>query len=168
MDRTNLFTAYIGRNADRERTYVEVDMTGQQNAATSLTTFHEPVPAGNINLAITGWTLRYRGRSWSGGGQIRDDLLHMTEIADGWKLSDVRSLFRIWRDYHLNDMTPACAHMNVDGLAEGYDARKHLVCPETGYRYGSAHLTRIIPADVWAELRRLSELPSGKIDKGIG
>lgn len=191
LNRTTLFTSYVGRDLDRNRVFVTVETEPQQNAATAMTTEHEPVPAGTLNLSISYWTLRYRSRTnqiESVGSGPHGILLSVAaeEIAPGWTEDDIMSLARISRNYHLSGVQAACAHMNKVKAHKAYDALSQThqtwklsaaemrelapdaVCSETDYTYGRAWLTKIIPADVWAELHRLSELPHGTIVHGEG
>jgi hypothetical protein len=191
MTRTSLFTAYLGRDAYRDRVFVEVNLETLTPRAGMQTTAHEPVTEPVIRLSISGWTLRYRSRTnrWSSGGQIVNSLVGMEEFAPGWTEDDVTSLRRIWRQYHLNDMQAACDHMDKRKARKAFDSvpafvwdektrttsrpkdsdiPADMVCPETGYRYGSAWLFKAIPAEVMTELRRLSELPAGEIVRGEG
>lgn len=177
MSRTNFFTAYLGRDAYRNRVFVEVDL--EVISAPGRTTEHTPTPDPALRLSITGWTIRYRSRTnrWESGGQIVDSLVGMEEFAPGWTEDDVTSLRRIWRQWHLNDMQAACAHMDKRKARKAFDSTDafqksdfpaDMICPETGYKYGSAWLFKAIPTEVMTELRRLSELPSGEIVRGEG
>lgn len=47
-------------------------------------------------------------------------------------------VFRLWKNYHLNDMHAGCEHQK-EGTPIGE------ICPICGYRYGSAWLYREIP-----------------------
>jgi hypothetical protein len=153
--------AYIGRTPDAERVYVEISLQ-TKDGTNFRTTAHEP--AGEYTeLSIMGMTVDFRGRQVSSAGQIN---MHVSKVNPEkfsyWTRSDIRSLFNIWRWWHLNGMTPGCDHMELPADTS-YDARKHIVCPETGYRYGSAWLVRELPADVIAEVERLMALPAGRI-----
>lgn len=175
MDRTNIFTAYLGRDAYRNRVFVEVEKEVKSTTA-FLSVEHESLTEFT-GLAISGWTVRYRSNTTNSAGQIVDSLVGMTEFADGWTEADVTSLRRIWRMWHLNDMQAGCAHMNKREAQKAYasverpwtmkdaDLPSAMICPETGYRYGSAWLVKTVPAEVWAELDRLAALPHGTIVK---
>lgn len=169
LNRTVLFIAYVGRNEYRERVFVEVETEPQQHPDAAQTTEHEPVPADNINLRVTYWTLRYRSnRCGSVGSGVSEQLSSMSEIADGWTTADIRSLSNIAKRWHLNDVQGACAHMtNPESATWNRETKTWeggTYCAEgSGYRYGSAWLTEVIPAEVWTELKRLSELPHGTI-----
>lgn len=175
MTRNNLFTAYLGRDAYRNRVFVEVDKEIMTTDAFR-SVEHEPL-TGFTRLSITGWTIRYRSNTMDSAGQTVDALVGMTEFAEGWTETDVNSLRRIWRQWHLNDMQAACAHMNKREAQKAYasverpwtmkdaDLPPAMICPETGYRYGNAWLVKTVPAEIWAELDRLAALPHGTIVK---
>jgi hypothetical protein len=81
------------------------------------------------------------------------------EPVSPWTAGDVRSLHDLWQRWRLNQMRAACAHMDLPD-DPSYDARRNIVCPVTGYRYGSAWLYEPIPESVIAEIRRLEEVAS--------
>ena len=72
-------------------------------------------------------------------GQIRD------EIAE-W-FPEAMAYFK----WHLNDMHAECEHQQARG--ETYQTHPGAVCPDCGYKLGSAWTKRELPADVvkWAE-----------------
>jgi hypothetical protein len=57
-------------------------------------------------------------------------------------------------------MKAACSHMAPK--PGGYDANRDLVCPETGYRYGSAWLVRLIDADTRDDIREYMQRPNSQ------
>ena len=57
-------------------------------------------------------------------------------------------IFRLWKNYHLNDMNAGCEHQKK-GTPVGE------VCPVCGYRYGSAWLYREIPEKDLEAIKRL-------------
>lgn len=84
----------------------------------------------------------YRHNSLVGGGQCLDDPEVLDLIKNG-KLCEkdkviYLEVFRLWKNYHLNDMRAGCEHQK-EGSPVGS------VCPVCGYRYGSAWLYREIP-----------------------
>ena len=84
----------------------------------------------------------YRHNSFVGGGQCLDDPEVLDLIKNG-KLCEkdkmiYLEIFRLWKNYHLNDMHAGCEHQKK-GTPGGE------VCPICGYRYGSAWLYREIP-----------------------
>lgn len=64
-----------------------------------------------------------------------------------------RELCRLWDRWHLNDMKGACAHMTTPKV---YDRDTAPVCPESGYRYGSAWLVEEIPDEEIEAIRRVA------------
>lgn len=102
-------------------------------------------------------------------GQIRDELLNIEKLAEGWTVGKVAKLHQIWKEYHLNDMqagSPAqrawiaqtgivkyddiLAQMPADILHDATELRNG-----KPYTYGSAWLRMDIPADVLEWLRAL-------------
>lgn len=48
-------------------------------------------------------------------GQIDGHLkLEDLTLMDGWTIEDVRRLFEIWHEWHLNDMQPGCEHQRAN------------------------------------------------------
>jgi len=72
-------------------------------------------------------------------GQIRDEISR-------W-FPEVQRYFR----WHLNDMHAECVHQEARG--ETYQTHPGAVCPDCGYKLGSAWTKRDLPSDVvaWAE-----------------
>lgn len=105
-------------------------------------------------FAVTASVDEKRGSRWVEfmGGQCRGDVAKVTDFVTGWNRARVDKLVALWERWHLNGMRAACAHMQVIGDGR-YDSNKHLVCPETEYRYGSAWLVEVIPEDVLDEMR---------------
>ena len=84
----------------------------------------------------------YRHNSFVCGGQCLDDPEVLDLIKNG-KLCEkdkviYLEVFRLWKNYHLNDMHAGCEHQK-----KGTPAGE--ICPVCGYRYGSAWLYREIP-----------------------
>ena len=84
----------------------------------------------------------YRHNSCVSGGQCLDDPEVLDVIKNG-KLCEkdkviYLEVFRLWKNYHLNDMHAGCEHQK-----KGTPAGE--ICPVCGYRYGSAWLYREIP-----------------------
>jgi hypothetical protein len=97
-------------------------------------------------------------------------------FSSGWNLSQFKKLLDVWDKWHLNDMQAGCVHqramgwdkelINPDLPAEQknmkcweYPPIGYLtgVCPECGYKYGSAWLFEEVPADV---IEWLNSLPN--------
>ncbi len=162
---------------------------------------HQPVPPGSPIFAITGHTYRKGANletdDWDTGGQISSTLSTVRRrnmlYADGKnrpgnpahkaattpELTDaeIRFLASCWTDYHLNDMTAACAHQQADPFfrseqelgnqylpssLHSYNVEYHpsttltYGCP-LQYRWGSAWLYTPIPDAVWDRLTALAE-----------
>lgn len=102
-------------------------------------------------------------------GQIRDCLMDVDTLAEGWTVGKVAKLHQIWKEYHLNDMqagSPAqrawiaqtgivkyddiLAQMPADILHDATELRNG-----KPYTYGTAWLRMDIPADVLDWLRAL-------------
>lgn len=142
---------YIGRDRDGLKVYVEINLTKQRLGMTG--TDHQPVSGPTERLSITG-EIR-KGRRVESCGQITLGPIDTTDSA--WNAQDVATLRQIWADWHLNDMNAACDHMTVRKGGD-YDANKHQVCAESGYKYGSAWLYRPIPSHILKEVKRLSSI----------
>lgn len=151
---------FIGRDETGARIFVSIrtEVTNRTVMSTDHVQVHNPV-----RLSIMGSLVEYRERSISRSGQIRTSVARVNTPAPGWTMADVESLVKIWDAYHVNDMRAGCAHMDTTGLRRDYESRKHLTCPETGYRYGAAWLFVAIPADALAEIERLRALPAGNV-----
>lgn len=90
-----------------------------------------------------------------GYGQCIDDARAVTRPSGTLTRKDVLRLVELWERWHLNLMHAACAHMMTLPADPSYDARKGIVCPETGYRYGTAWLAERLPGDVWPEVQSI-------------
>ena len=116
-----------------------------------------------------------RGGRWRdySAGQCIEDVAKVTDFAPGWDAAKLKTLLRVWRDWHLNDVQSDCAHMHVApigssvlGIEVGridspeqnvlshYTINRALVCPVTGYRYGHAWLVKPLDDQViaWANM----------------
>jgi hypothetical protein len=169
----------LGTTDTGDAVIVEVRITTDEQDYTTVT--HERV-TGSLRLSVTGevinaWHDRHgRGRddnaivSCGQVGGYADDpgrsaLNSITTPAPGWTLAEIAELEAIWARWHLNDMRAACAHMDPATLARepnGYGGDRISTtdpantCPESGYRYGHAWLYEPIPADVLADVARLT------------
>jgi hypothetical protein len=150
---------------------VIVDVTLERETGTAVTVDHETI-AAPVRLSITGEVSRTDGRRSDGAvyvsaGQIVDYLDSLDTLSPGWSAAEVSELAAIWRDWHLNTMTAGCAHLPADQLtreADRYSPGGTRVkcgdgtvntCPVSGYRWGSAWLTRPLPGDLPGTLARL-------------
>lgn len=146
---------FIGRTPDKNRVFITITRKTQ-----TVVVGHETAPRTIDVLSITGDEYSYRTKSHVGSGQIIMGLpAEDITPARGWTAEDIASLWSIWEKWHLNHVRSACEHMDLTGLPEDYDSRKHVACPETGEHYGSMWFAVEIPADVMAEIDRLDTLP---------
>ena len=144
----------LGRTADGARVFVTVETSEQTGH--SQTTHHDPISAWT-RISITGEIIEKYHHEATSGGQITSALLKITDFAPGWNWGKVRTLVRLWEQYHLNDMKAACAHQVRVGTTTSENLDLTPVCPVTGYRYGRAWL--VLPeADTLAGVARLREL----------
>ena len=105
-------------------------------------------------------------------GQIRDQLMDIDELSEGWTVGKVKKLSDIWKEWHLNDLiagSPRQREWIKNNYGEGY-APYADICEKMPadilddseylhngkpYRYGSAWLRVDIPDDVLQWLRDL-------------
>lgn len=152
----------IGRDQDGLRFIIQLTLEEQGGERVMHTIEHEPV-ARVTRLSISGAGLERSARDIAYGGQCRDALEELRELAPGWTQADVDSIAAIWDRWHLNDLRAACAHMDLPE-DKSYDARHHIECEAgTGYKYGTAWLVEPLPDDVVTEMQRLQSLPVGTI-----
>jgi hypothetical protein len=106
-------------------------------------------------LSISGSIWNSKKTDWVSGGQIHDTLKTIPELKNNKLLQEI---CKIWEEYHLNDMQAGCEHQRSNPyFNKPYNEIEDKVCPECGYVYGSAWLTKEIPADV---LKRIQEIIS--------
>lgn len=122
---------------------------------------HQTVNHGSITdpwrLSLMGDVRRLSNGRWTydSTGQVHRYLPEVTDFAApgengaglGWDAGRRDALHRIWQDWHLNDCRAACSHMPPDAHAR-WEAREKVVCPETGYEYGSAWLVKPLTGEV--------------------
>jgi hypothetical protein len=139
---------YVGKTAAGER----VLMTGriyEESAAEAQTVTHESIIDQHcLSLTSAVFTGRKNiSRNHVTSGATLEHLAKITVPAPGWTLEEVRELHRIGTEWHLNTMRAGCVHMDLpeDG---SYEARKNILCPETGYKYGAEWLTDPLPKEV--------------------
>lgn len=161
----------IGRTESGERVYVSARFDRQ--SGDWQTVEHETV-SRPLTVAFQGVVIRKGGRygreaDWEAFGQIDRSYLRSI-IADqfGWSVEDVRKLADIWDEWHLNTMQAGCVHQPAESIVyrigqsrREVDLKATPACPETGYRWGSAWLTRPLPDDVaaWVSERFGIEVP---------
>ena len=117
------------------------------------------------NLSISGVEGPFPNGNCAGAsGQIDMDVdpkTYISEYAPGWDLQKVKKFFRIWKEWHMNDMRAGCEHQRKLGWTyeEHHDPKtfKGELCPVCGYSIGSAWLTEEIPQSVWNFLESLPD-----------
>lgn len=156
MEPFKVHNKLIGRMADGSRVFVTAEYEKISREVTS--TDHDTITDGK-SFSLVGEVIGYRCRNPYSVGQIRDDLLMITQPAEGLEIEDIRELARIWRNCHLNDMNALCAHQHPV-YKEEYgqkvlDWQKVAPCPETGYKAGSAWLYREVPEEILKRVREI-------------
>ena len=149
---------YVGKTEAGEL----VLMTGrvyEESAAKQETTAHEPITDQHcLTLTSAVFTGKKNiGRSHVTSGATLEHLGRITVPAPGWTLEEVRELHRIGTEWHLNTMRAGCVHMDLPE-DESYAARKNVMCPETGYKYGAQWLVQPLPEEVEARFCALMSL----------
>lgn len=129
----------VGRTDEGSRVYVRAALV--QSYATQETVTHETIQ-GSLRLSMSGCVVDKGRRNASSAGQCLDELLKVTTPARPFTMSDVRTLHKLWKRWHLNDLRSHCAHQDW-GVA--WDAVPP--CEHTGYRAGYAWLVEPLPAD---------------------
>lgn len=114
--------------------------------------YHRPVfveitfENGELSLhGVVGPTIG--GNAHGSAGQIQDELKRRPRrIAPGWNGLKIAKLYNVWERWHLNDMRSECAHQRLRG--ETWQTHPSAVCPDCGYRLGSAWLKEDVPPEV--------------------
>lgn len=169
---------FIGRTAEREPVYVEIEIEHQAGEYTL--TDHSTVD-GIDRISIT-WIVTNPGSHvgnlndnvWSSAGQVPPENRTIEDESRSQLSHNDRELVeQAWLDWHLNDMQAGCDHMpthaEIELLAVAADypqrygrpdtagyALDNITCPETGYRYGHAWLSKVPPADIVAKLHQIA------------
>lgn len=128
----------------------------------SLTTEHQVLPAGSLELSATHTVIdrRKRKSDWyvSGGAGI-PELPVDAEFDPGWNVGRFSKLRTIANNWHLNGLRAGCAHQEIVWEEGKYGRQMSLTetlpCPETDYRFGSAWLVEPLPQDVIDYLKDL-------------
>jgi hypothetical protein len=157
-----MHTAYIGRDRETgDRVFLHLEL--RELIGPRETTAHDTVTS-LTELTISGTEVQKGTTRTLAVGQIS---MHRRpesiRPAEGWTERDIASAWAIWDAWHLGSMSAACDHMDLTGLGTSYDERRHVVCPLTGARYGSAWWARPLPPDVETQARRLMSLPAGNV-----
>lgn len=135
------------------------DLNDQDRTVETVT--HEKVRYGDVPFIAITWTYgtsaEIRRGDGSGGAGIDSAVLFGMEDPDERKRA--QRILELADRWHLNTMKAGCAHQTVVWENSEYGRRPSLEltkpCPETGYRYGSAWLVEVPPAEVIEELRAL-------------
>jgi hypothetical protein len=142
-------TTMVGRTGAGDRVYVTMALAPTTGASES--TGHDQLAAGEtMTFRASGYVVARGQRNACIAGQCVGELDDVVTPADGWTLADVRELATLWRVWHLSDMRAGCDHQY------GLNDRP---CGTTGYRYGSAWLTRVMPTFTLSALARIVALP---------
>jgi hypothetical protein len=90
-------------------------------------------------------------------GTLQKDNPNEWKFTPGWNNSKVQELLNIWDRWHLNDMRAACEHQRERG--ETWEIAPSAVCPDCGYKLGSAWLKEEVPETVTNFLFGLPDSP---------
>ena len=150
------------------RVSVDVRVEREERQESYETIEHEHV-AAPLSIAVTTSVWRPDGSDIVSGGATRDPLREVA--AKGipgrfWDAGSLTELADLGDRWHLNWMQAGCAHQDVVWETGPYGNRQPSLtltrpCPETGYRYGSAWLTEVLPERVVADVLRLLAGPIG-------
>jgi len=138
---------FIGKNAQGERFYLNLEIRSFTAEATTIN--HEKVAGYNV-LSLSGEVIEAGKRLAYNVGQIQDRLHEITEPGSGLTIAGVARIYKIWEEWHLNDMSSHCAHQDK---AIKWD--EVAPCSETGYRAGSAWLLKELPEEIAQEITHL-------------
>lgn len=122
------------------RATIEVEIKTRQG---EFQTIHHELIKEFKEVSISG---SITGGNHGSHGQCIDEIAK--EFSDD---ENVQAIHRVWSQYHLNGMAAGCVHQV--GGSYGDDAMMKQVCPESGYKYGSKWLVRLVPE---VELVRLT------------
>jgi hypothetical protein len=142
---TKIKDTLIGRTINGEKYYLTIELKDRTN--TAVTTNHESV-TGYRSMSFTGTLISKYGsivhdRGWLSGGQNSHYLLEITEPAKGFTLADIKRIYELWQELHLNDLNSHCIHQDK---AVKWDQVEP--CPITGYRAGSGWLLSPLNEDL--------------------
>lgn len=150
--------AYVGRVrlAPRRFDYVFVSF-GFYHRENGTTVRHEPIGEYlALTVSATVWSTRNRRGDCHTAGQCVDELLGV-EPGGALTGTEIRSLVKVWREWHPNDMRMGCVHQDPPpdmSVTERLAAVPS--CPETGYRYGRAWLVEPLPAETEQFVRAMA------------
>lgn len=161
MEATQTIGTWIGPGGETQRLQVTVRIEPAPHGGETVQTIdHQEVPRVDLNrIAFQGQTdyRTPRGRKWhwDGGRQNLGDLALVADFAPGWDAEKRDRLLTLWKEWHLDDMQPGCAHQTeIEGTVEERLAKIE-PCPLTGYRYGRAWLVKLPTTEVIEEITEM-------------
>lgn len=142
---------FLGRTKTGERYYLSIEL---RERTYGVSVNHQDLKHFQ-ELAFTGVLVRKYGsispeRAWDTCGQNYEDMLKIIEPAKGFTRLDIKRIYELWQEWHLNTMQTHCSHQDK---ATKWDECEP--CPITGYRAGSAWLVRELPESVIQEINAL-------------
>lgn len=165
----------LGYTAEGYRVVAEISLRDADPERATTSTTHEAIPMP-AELGII-WEVVETRRPVNGyyaGGQVGPEDRVITRRHENDATPETAELINaLWERWHLNTMHGECAHMPAfddivvpdDYTPErptyGENDRKqryalaHIVCPESGYRWGHSWLAESMPADVLAQVESL-------------
>lgn len=152
---------FLGRNDDGDRVWAEIEIrpiyqSHQRSHYWKQTVNHKIVPLDAVEISVTFDLISYRCREVTACGASRDEFRRITKPAKGLTVGEIHRLADLGDKWHLNGMQAGCVHQTVVWEDHKYGRRPSLeltpACPLTGYKYGHAWLSEIVPSNVIAEL----------------
>lgn len=142
----------IGKTKEGRGITLEVALTKQ---GPEVTTTGEPIKHETVtHEKITEWLeLSITGNiPQHGGGQVQDSLLEsIAAFAPEVDHEKVSRIVEVWRTWHLNGVQAECVHQR-NGFSSD-PAISGQICSVTGYKYGSAWLIKVLPAEIVEEVK---------------
>lgn len=156
-------TFFVGRNVDGARVFLHIEMDHVVRDGETID--HTPVQA-MTRVSLQASIVARGGRSVIAAGQCMSDLASVTKCAPGWTKRDIQRVLDFWHRWHLNDMRAECSHMDLP-TDPSWDVRRHVTCPETGYRYGAAWLYEPLTDEARNTFNAIMELPTGNVPQYV-
>lgn len=148
---------FVGTTAAKARVFVSVELYKQPSPdrVDQTVTHGKITDAENLSVGVVAFTGKKNiSRNLADGLHDESFIRKVWTPAPGFTLAEVQELYSLVKKWKSNALHPGCAHMDLPEDTS-YDARKHITCPETGYRYGHAHLVDPLPDDVRARVIEL-------------
>lgn len=147
----------------RRNLRVGVDIRIERIAGPKQTVTHEET-TDFLDFSITTHVWNPRGNDWEAGGATVAPLRQIVNYAAPFNEASVLEIAELGK-WHLNALTAGCVHqpkgkdlpMRDGKYSKEIDLDAIPLCPESGYKYGSAWLVRPLPADLLDTVRRLFE-----------